>query len=148
LAVTRVQLEVGQVQVGVGAVLMEHGRVLVMRRAGGHGAGTWGVPGGHQEFGETPEDAAVREVAEETGLVVAPSARLGFTDDPMPEIGRHYVTLFIACTRLGGRPRLMEPDKATELAWMTPGELFDRRDELFAPLARCLKAGFLDPDRS
>jgi 8-oxo-dGTP diphosphatase len=127
---------------------MEHGRVLVMRRTGAHGAGTWGVPGGHQEFGESPEDAAVREVAEETGLVVTPSARLGFTDDPMPEIGRHYVTLFIACNRLGGRLRLMEPDKATELAWFSPEELYGRRTELFAPLGRCLEAGFLDLYRS
>ncbi len=127
---------------------MEAGRVLVMRRAGAHGAGRWGVPGGHQEYGESPEGAAVREVGEETGLVVAPSARLGFTDDPMPEIGRHYVTLFVACTRLGGRPRLMEPDKATELAWMSPAELRDRRDDLFAPLGRCLDAGFLDLTRT
>ena len=90
-----------------------------VRRAGAHGAGMWGLPGGHQEFGESPERTAVREVAEETGLVVR-DARLGFTDDPMPEIGRHYVTLFVACTRTGRQPRLMEPDKATELAWLTP----------------------------
>jgi 8-oxo-dGTP diphosphatase len=115
-----------------------------MRRAGSHGAGMWGLPGGHQEFGESPEDTAVREVAEETGLVVTPTARLGFTDDPMPEVGRHYVTLFIACARLGGRPQLMEPDKASELAWLSPTELHARRTELFAPLARCLKAGLLD----
>jgi 8-oxo-dGTP diphosphatase len=133
--------EAGSVRVGVGAVVSEHGRVLVMRRAGSHGAGLWGLPGGHQEFGESPEDTAVREVAEETGLVVAPAARLGFTDDPMPEIGRHYVTLFVACTRLAGTPRLMEPEKATELAWLSPDELHARRDALFAPLARCLDAG-------
>jgi 8-oxo-dGTP diphosphatase len=139
--------EAGQVRVGVGAVVAEHGRVLVMRRAGSHGAGTWGLPGGHQEFGESPEDTAVREVAEETGLVVAPTARLGFTDDPMPEIGRHYVTLFVACTRLDGTPRLMEPEKATEIAWLGPDELQARRDELFAPLARCLAAGLLDLNR-
>jgi 8-oxo-dGTP diphosphatase len=134
----------GRIQVGVGAVVTEHGRVLVMCRTGSHGAGMWGLPGGHQEFGESPEDTAVREVAEETGLAVEPTARLGFTDDPMPEIGRHYVTLFIACTRTGGTPRLMEPEKATDLAWLTPEELAARRDELFAPLARCLEAGLLD----
>jgi hypothetical protein len=46
---------VTEVRVGVGAVLVEGGRVLVMRRAGAHGAGLWGLPGGHQEFGESPE---------------------------------------------------------------------------------------------
>ena len=56
----------GSVRVGVGAVVSEHGRVLVMRRAGSHGAGLWGLPGGHQEFGESPENppsttAAIRQ---------------------------------------------------------------------------------------
>jgi 8-oxo-dGTP diphosphatase len=132
-----------RVQVGVGAVVVDGGRVLVMRRAGAHGAGTWGLPGGHQEYGETPEGTAVRETAEETGLEVRPTARLGFTDDPMPEIDRHYVTLFIACTPAGGEPELREPEKATALAWLTPDELRARRGDLFAPLERCLDAGYL-----
>ncbi|WP_308282960.1 nucleotide triphosphate diphosphatase NUDT15 [Pseudonocardia nigra] len=137
-----------QVRVGVGAVVRDGGRILVMRRAGAHGAGTWGLPGGHQEFGESPEETAVREVAEETGLRVRAAARLGFTDDPMPEVGRHYVTLFVACTRAGdGEPVLREPEKATALAWVTPDELRARRPELFAPLGRCLDAGLLDLNR-
>jgi 8-oxo-dGTP diphosphatase len=131
---------VEQVRVGVAAVVSRGGRTLVLRRAGAHGAGTWGLPGGHQEFGESPEQTAVREVAEETGLTVAAAARMGFTDDPMPEIGRHYVTLLIACTLLGGEARIMEPDKATELAWLTDDELRERSAELFAPLRRFLGA--------
>jgi 8-oxo-dGTP diphosphatase len=127
-----------QVRVGVAALVTEGERLLVLRRTGAHGAGTWGLPGGHQEFGESPEETAVREVAEETGLRVVATARLGFTDDPMPEIGRHYVTLFLACARLAGQARILEPDKATELAWLTPAELRGRRDELFAPLRRFL----------
>ena len=124
---------------GVAAVVTEGGRMLVLRRAGAHGAGTWGLPGGHQEFGESPEETAVREVAEETGLTVEATARLGFTDDPMPEIGRHYVTLFVAGSVIGGRARIMEPDKATDLAWLTAEELRARGDELFAPLRRFLE---------
>ena len=136
-----------QVRVGVGAVVVEDGRVLVMRRAGAHGAGLWGLPGGHQEVGESPERTAVREVAEETGLVVDVTARLGFTDDPMPDIGRHYVTLFLACSRITGEPRLMEPQKATALDWLTIDELRARRNELFVPLRHCLDDGLLDLER-
>jgi 8-oxo-dGTP diphosphatase len=136
---------VTRVQVGVGAVVRDGERVLVLRRAGAHGAGTWGLPGGNQEFGESPEGTAVRETLEETGLVVRPTDRLGFTDDPMPEIGRHYVTLFIGCARLRGEPELREPEKATAFAWLTSDELRARRGELFDPLGRCLDAGFLDP---
>ncbi|MET0188375.1 MAG: NUDIX domain-containing protein [Pseudonocardia sediminis] len=126
-----------EVRVGVAAVVEDAGRWLVLRRAGAHGAGTWGLPGGHQEFGESPETTAVRETAEETGLTVAATARLGFTDDPMPEAGRHYVTLFLACTVTAGTATILEPDKATDLAWLTPGEL-RARDDLFAPLRRFL----------
>jgi 8-oxo-dGTP diphosphatase len=135
---------VTRVQVGVAAVVRDAGRVLVLRRAGAHGAGTWGVPGGHQEFGESPEGTAVRETLEETGLLVRPIARLGFTDDPMPDIGRHYVTLFIGCARVEGEPDLREPGKATALAWLSTAELRARRSELFDPLGRCLDAGLLD----
>jgi 8-oxo-dGTP diphosphatase len=137
-------MSVTRVLVGVGSVVYEDGRVLVLRRTGAHGAGTWGLPGGHQEFGESPEDTAVRETLEETGLVVRPTVRLGFTDDPMPEIGRHYVTLFVGCARVEGEAELREPGKATALAWLTPDELRVRRSELFAPLGRCLDAGLLD----
>jgi 8-oxo-dGTP diphosphatase len=129
---------VAQVRVGVAAVVEDGGRWLVLRRRGSHGAGTWGLPGGHQELGESPEATAVRETAEETGLTVVATARLGFTDDPMPEEGRHYVTLFVACSPVAGEARVAEPDKAGELAWRTPAELREHPEELFAPLRRFL----------
>jgi 8-oxo-dGTP diphosphatase len=125
------------IRVGVAALVPDGKRLLVLRRAGAHGAGTWGLPGGHQEFDESPEQTAVREVAEETGLLVEPVRRRGFTDDPMPEIGRHYVTLFVECQVVAGEARIREPHKATDLAWLTRAEL--RQRELFAPLRRWLE---------
>jgi 8-oxo-dGTP diphosphatase len=127
-----------QVRVGIAALVPDGDRWLVLRRRGAHGAGTWGLPGGHQEFGESPEATAEREVAEETGLTVRAVERLGVTDDPMPEIGRHYLTVFVRCEWAAGEARIAEPDKADDLAWLTPAELRERRDELFAPLGRFL----------
>lgn len=123
-------------RVGVAAVVEDGERWLVLRRHGSHGAGTWGLPGGHQEVGESPEETAVRETAEETGLTVIATARLGFTDDPMPE--GHYVTLFVACSAVAGQARVVEPTRASELAWRTPNELREHPEQLFAPLRRFL----------
>lgn len=121
----------------VGAVVLDDaGQLLLVRRAREPGRGRWSVPGGRLETGESDHQAVIREVAEETGLVVEAVARRGFTDDPMPEVGRHYVTLFVECTVIGGQARIGEPDKATDLAWYTPAELRER--ELFAPLRRWL----------
>ena len=54
---------------GVGAVAVVDGAVLLIRRGRAPQAGRWSVPGGHVEPGERPEEAVVRELAEETGLV-------------------------------------------------------------------------------
>ena len=63
----------GQVCVGVGALVIDEstGCVLLGRRKGSHGAGTWALPGGWLEKGEELENAAVRELEEETGLTAA-----------------------------------------------------------------------------
>lgn len=53
---------------GVGVLVIENGRVLLGKRKGSHGAGTWSAPGGHLEYGESIENCAEREVLEETGL--------------------------------------------------------------------------------
>lgn len=69
--------------VGVGVLVRRPAdagdELLMVRRAGAHGAGTWSVPGGWVEYGEDPMDAAVREVRDETGLVVAAMTPMGWS---------------------------------------------------------------------
>ena len=63
-------------KVGVGVLVVSGSSVLLGKRRGSAGAGTWATPGGHLEFGESWAQCAVREVQEETGLTVT-DVRLG-----------------------------------------------------------------------
>src|SRR5689334_21244791 len=97
--------------VGVAAIIVRQGAVLLGKRVSGHGAGRWQFPGGHLEFGESVEDCARREVLEETGLSLANLRPGPFTNDFFADEGRHYVTLFVVADYAGGTPEVREPHK-------------------------------------
>ena len=123
------------VQVGIGVIVQRGGRVLLGRRRGAHGAGDWALPGGHLEFGETPEACAARELAEETGLRAAAWRRAPYTADVLPDAGRHYLTLFMLADGVSGDPQRLEPHKCDGWSWHDWDAL---PEPLFAPLA-CLR---------
>jgi len=125
-----------QVRVGVGAFLLSSSqetssnpRFLIGKRKNAHGAGTWALPGGHLEFGETFQECAAREVLEETGLRVdVEKIRfLTATNDVMGSEGKHYVTIFMVCERSeedeGVDARVMEPEKCEGWEWVSWEEL-------------------------
>lgn len=129
-------------RVGVGVIVLREGLVLLGQRRGAHGAGTWALPGGHLEFGETVERCAVREVREETGLVVQVLGRGPYTSDLFAAEGRHYVTLFVLAHAPLGEAELREPAKCAAWRWCRWGEL---PAPLFAPLATLHASGYV-PD--
>ena len=129
-------------RVGVGVLIVRGRRVLLGMRRGSHGAGTWAPPGGHLEFGETPEECARREAAEETGLALGALSRGPYTVDAFPEAGRHYVTLFVIADGAEGEPRAMEPEKTAAWEWRDWDAL---PTPLFAPLASLRARGFVPP---
>ncbi|MCJ1349236.1 hypothetical protein MMC31_007472 [Peltigera leucophlebia] len=115
-----------QVRVGVGAFVLksaqespENPYFLIGKRQNAHGAGTYALPGGHLEFGETPEQCAAREVIEETGLKVSNVRFLTATNDYMPAEGKHYISLYMVCTRDSNdvEPQVLEPDKCEGWEW-------------------------------
>ncbi|MBH9399766.1 NUDIX domain-containing protein [Pseudomonas aeruginosa] len=125
-------------QVGVGVLVMRGGRVLLGRRKGSHGAGSWSAPGGHLEFGETPEDCARREALEETGLALSDLRHGPFSNDLFE--GRHYlpVCILAACAE-DAQAQVMEPDKCEGWAWF---DWDDLPQPLFAPLASLRQRGY------
>lgn len=134
------------VRVGVGVIVTRDGRLLVGERRGSHGAGSWALPGGHLEYGETIEACARREVFEETGLMVGELARASFTSDVFAQERRHYVTLFMQAEAAAGEARTMEPDKCVRWLWCRWAELSEPQFQpLFAPLASLHHSGFVPP---
>lgn len=107
-------------KVGVGLYIFNPKRQLLLGlRKSRHGNGTWCPPGGHMEFGETNEQAAIREAKEETGLEINPQdvSLAGVTNDFYHESNKHYITLHLASHNYSGTPAVMEPDKCAGWQW-------------------------------
>jgi ADP-ribose pyrophosphatase YjhB (NUDIX family) len=105
----------------VGAIVRDDaGRLLVVRRANPPAAGSWSLPGGRVEEGESDALAAAREVLEETGLEVTVGPLVGSVDREGPG-GAVYAIHDYACTVRGGR--LVAGDDAADARWVTPAEL-------------------------
>lgn len=130
-------------RVGVGVIVMRRGLVLLGQRKGSHGAGTWALPGGHLEFGETVEECARREVAEETGLELHDITRGPYTTTLFPAEGTHYVTLFALAPSEAGEPQALEPAKCARWQWFPWSAL---PSPLFEPLRSLQRSGFVPND--
>ena len=105
--------------VGVGAIIIEGDRVLLVKRAHPPIQGQWSIPGGVLEVGEMVREAAVREAREETGLTVEPGDLLGVYDrilrDAERRVQYHYVLIDFLCCRVGGE--LLAASDAAEVRW-------------------------------
>jgi 8-oxo-dGTP diphosphatase len=111
--------------VGVGAIIIEGDRVLLVKRAHPPIQGQWSIPGGVLEVGEMVREAAVREAREETGLTVEPGDLLGVYDrilrDAERRVQYHYVLIDFLCRRVGGE--LLAASDAAEVRWFRREEL-------------------------
>jgi 8-oxo-dGTP diphosphatase len=111
--------------VGVGAIIIEGDRVLLVKRAHPPIQGQWSIPGGVLEVGEMVREAAIREAREETGLVVEPGELLGVYDrilrDPDKRVQYHYVLIDFLCRATGGQ--LQAATDAAEVRWFTREDL-------------------------
>ena len=111
--------------VGVGAVIVHEGRVVIVQRGTEPLKGQWSVPGGALEIGETLRQCAVREALEETGLRVEAGEVLEVFDAIYAETdGRilyHYVLIDFTCKMLGGE--LKAGGDAIEAKWVTLEDL-------------------------
>lgn len=104
-------------RVGLAAIAIQEGKVLLGQRKGLIANATWAPPGGHLEYGESVEVCAARELAEETGLIAKEFVRGPYTNDLIAPKNQHYVTLFVIIPSFEGTLQCLEPDKCLGWDW-------------------------------
>jgi 8-oxo-dGTP diphosphatase len=112
--------------VGVGAVVIDGTKVLLVRRRQEPLKGEWSLPGGALELGETLQQGVVREVLEETGLIVVPGGIIEILDRITPDeasgrVRYHYVLIDFVCHVTGGA--LCSASDAEEVRWVERDQL-------------------------
>jgi len=132
---------IGRPEVGVGVFIFRAGKFLIGRRLGAHGAESWSLPGGKLEFNEEIEEAASREVMEETNCDITNVRIAAVTNDIFPEADKHFVTVWTTSDWRGGEPTVTEPDKFVDLGWVD----FDTLPQpLFSPMERLMSSEFYE----
>lgn len=113
-------------EVCVGAVIVQDGSLLLVRRGHGPAAGEWSVPGGRVEWGETLAEAVVREVHEETALDVVCDQLIGWVERIGPDY--HFVIFDFSATPVGPADSVARAgEDAAEVAWVPLSDLADLR---------------------
>ena len=97
------------------------GRVLLVQRGRPPFVGSWGLPGGFCEWGETTEACCAREALEETGLTVEVGELLGVYSRPGRDPRGHNVTVLYECRVVSGKAQ--GGDDAADARWFTPAEI-------------------------
>ncbi len=114
---------------GFGVMIIKEGKVLLGKRHEDpekastllKGEGTWTMPGGKLEFGESFEEGAKREVLEETGIKINNPSVICLNNDMVDTA--HFITIGLFADDFEGEPRVMEPDEITEWNWFDLEEL-------------------------
>jgi 8-oxo-dGTP diphosphatase len=103
----------------VGCIVEHQGKILLVREH----RGFWSTPGGHLDFGESPETCAAREALEETGVVVSNVRFIALTNDLLSDVGKHYVTIWMRGDAIGTDLTINDADEIAQVGWFEAGDV-------------------------
>lgn len=103
-------------KVGIGVLIFKDGKILLHQRKGAHGEGEWAFPGGHLEYLERFEEAAVRETREECGIEIQ-NLRFQYVANVQQYSPKHYVHIGMLADWKSGEPEILEPDRSGPWDW-------------------------------
>jgi 8-oxo-dGTP diphosphatase len=137
--------EKGITGAGVGVMVINENKVLLGLRNSDpakadsalHGEGNWTMPGGKMHFGDTFEQAAARELIEETGIVGNNFKVFSLSNDKVPDA--HFITIGLLCSDFSGEPKVMEPDEIVEWRWWE----IDKLPSNIFPPSKIMAANYL-----
>lgn len=112
--------------VGVGAVIFnKEGKIFLAKRGkkARNETGKWEFPGGGLEFGESFENTIIREMKEEFGIDIEVIDQLATFNHLIPDEKQHWVALAFICKIKSGTPKILEPEKCTEIGWFSIDEM-------------------------
>ena len=118
-------LDIIRPKVGVGVIIVnENGDVLVGKRNGSH-AKYYSIPGGHLEMGESFEEAAIKEIKEETSITLIKPKVISVTNnlETFKKEGKHYISVILLSEEFNGEPKAMEPEKCDKWFWADPQKI-------------------------
>lgn len=110
-------METNRPKVGIGVIVKDGSRILLMKRQNSHGSGTWSSPGGHLEYGESFEECAIRETFEETGVTIRNPRYCGITNDVFESEDKHYITVWMESQEFSGEPTIYSEREMSAVGW-------------------------------
>jgi len=105
--------------VGIGCVVVRDGKLLLVRNQ----RGFWSTPGGHLDFGESPDVCAARETLEETGISVTNVEFVAITNDVLTDVGKHYLTVWMRGDADDATARITDTAEITRIGMVCPDRL-------------------------
>ena len=135
-------MEKKKIGVGIGVMIMKDKKILLGKRhidpekadSELHGEGTWTMPGGKLEYGETFEEGAIRETFEETSIKLNNIKIISVNNDKNEHA--HFITIGMFSDDFEGIVKVMEPDEITEWKWF---DLDNLPKNIFFPSAKLLE---------